>query len=204
MCISCTLQNNNFSRIFTPIWYSAICFERNRWKLMNRNSIIKFVGVIYALTWLSQIPYLFPPPFQQNESIQDLAMEATQSPDWIKQQSSIKDKTADELETSILTEIRINWIESSIFIVMGIVSGCLLIQRRKVGYFLTFFLSILMICIKFFHFVRYRSHTFSLDYYKFLLQYMPVQTIHGFFIQLVLLSTVVFLMYIYLSRKEEQ
>ena len=170
---------------------------------MNKNSVIKFIGALYTFIWLSQVPYLFPHPFQESEGIRDLAREATQLPDWIKQQSSIKDKTADELETSMLVEMRINWIVSTLFIVMGIVSGCLLIQRRKAGYFLTFFLSIVMIGMKFLHLVRYRSNTFSLEYYKFLLQRMPVRTIHDFLMQLVLLSTAVFLMYIYLSRKSE-
>ena len=168
---------------------------------MNRDSIIKFVGVIYSLLWLSQVPYLFPHPFQESEGIRDLATEAAQSPDWIKQKSSIKDKTEDELYTSMLIGLRISWIKSTIFIVMGLVSGCLLIQRRKAGYFLTFSLSILIIGIKFLHLMRYRSNTFSLDYYKFLLQHMPLRTIHDFLMQLVLLSTVVFLMYISVTEK---
>ena len=64
--------------------------------------------------------------------------------------------------------------------------------------------SILMISIKFLHLVRYRSNTFSLEYYKFILQHMPMRIIHDFLIQLVLLGTVLFLVYIYLSHKWEQ
>lgn len=165
--------------------------------------MIKIFGIIYTLMWISQVPYLFPHPFQEHEGIRNLAKDAAQFPDWLKQESVVKDKSADELEKTMLTELRINWIKSALLIIMGILSGCLLFQRRKAGYFLTFFLSILVIGIRFLHLVRYRSSTFSLEFYSFLLHRKPVQTIHDFLMQFVLLGMVIFLTYIFLTRKSD-
>ena len=165
--------------------------------------MIKIVGIILTIMWVSLVPYLFPHPFQEHKGIRNLATKVTQLPDWIKQESSIKikDKTADELEKGMMTELRINWIKSALFIVMGVLSGWLLIQRRKKGYLLAFFFSLLIIGIRFAHLLRYRRVTLSLKYYEFLLHRAPVSTIHDILMQLVLLGTVIFLMYIFVTRK---
>jgi len=47
--------------------------------------MIKAVGFIFVLMWITQVAYLFPHPFQEHEGIKNLAMEATQFPDVVKQ-----------------------------------------------------------------------------------------------------------------------
>ncbi len=168
---------------------------------MNKKSMIKIVGIILTIMWVSRVPYLFPHPFQEHKGIRDLATDVIQGPDWIKQASSIKDKTADELVKGMMTELRINWIKSALFIVMGVLSGWWLVQRRKKGYLLAFFSSLLIIGIRFAHLLRYRRVTLSLKYYEFLLHRAPVCTIHDILMLLVLLGTVIFLMYIFVARK---
>ena len=151
--------------------------------------------------WFSQLPYLYPHPFQGHEGIRKLAEYSTQHPDWLKQLSGINNRTADELEKSMLTELRITWIKSALFIITGIISGCLLIQRKRVGYILAFFLSIIMIGLRGLHMVRYPRASFSLRFYRLRLEHWPVRTIHEFSMQLVLLGTIAFLAYVFLTRK---
>ena len=171
-------------------------------RMMNKKSMIKIVGIILTIMWVSRVPYLFPHPFQEHKSIRDLATKFIQSPDWIKQASpSIKDKTADELVKGMMTEIRINWIKSALFIVMGVLSGWWLIQRRRKGYLLAFFSSLLIIGIRFTPFLRHGKFTSTIETYKFLLRRYPVRTIHDILMQLVLFGTVVFLIYIFVTRK---
>ena len=169
---------------------------------MNQKSMIKIVGIILTIMWVSQVPYLFPHPFQERKGIRKLALEVMQAPDWIKQKSAVKDKTADELEKRMMTELRINWIKSTVFILIGVFSGLLLIQRRLEGYFLAFLFSLLFIGIKLANLLRYHTVTFSLKYYKLLLHHRPVGTIHDILMLLVQLSTVIFLMYIFVTRKK--
>lgn len=170
---------------------------------MNKISMTKIVGTILTIMWISQVPYLFPHPFQENKGIRDLATEFMQSPDWIKQASSIKAKTADELEKSMLIELRIHWIKGALFIVIGVLSGWLLIRRRTGGYLLAFFFSLLIIGIRLARLLRHGKFTRTLEIYKILLRRYPVRTIHDILLQLVLLGTVIFLIYIFVTRKPE-
>ena len=171
---------------------------------MNKESMTKLVGIILAIMWVSQVLCLFPHPFQKHEGIRKLATDAMQVPDWTKQESPIKDKTADELEKRMMTQFRIEWVKSALFIVIGVLSGLLLIQRRKGGYLLAFFFSLLIIGITFVNLLRYRRVTFSLKYHEFMLRQYPVRTILDLSMQLVLLATVIFLIYIFATRKPER
>ncbi len=169
---------------------------------MNKESVTKLVGIILAIMWVSQVLFLFPHPFQKHEGIRKLATDVMQVPDWIKQQSPIiKDRTADELEKRMMTEFRNEWLKSALFIVIGVLSGWLLIQRRKEGYLLAFFFSLLIIGIRFANLLRHRRVWFSLKYHEFMLRQYPVRTIHDLLMQLVLLGTVIFLIYLFVTRK---
>ena len=164
----------------------------------------QLVGIILTIMWVSQVRFLFPHPFQKHEGIRKLATEAMQLPDWIKQQSPIKDNTADELEKRMMTEFRIDWLRSVLFIVIGVLSGLLLIQRRKGGYLLAFFFSLFIIGSRFVILLRYRRVTFSLEHHEFMLRQYPVRTILDLLMQLVLLATVIFLIYIFVTRKPQR
>lgn len=168
---------------------------------MNRNAIIKTVGVIYTAIWLSQVPYLFPHPFQQHDGVRKLAEQSTQLPEWIRQKSDIHEQTADELEKSMLSELRVGWLKSALVMGLGILSGCLLIKGKKAGCLLTFLLSMVVISIRVCHMLRYRKTSFSLEHYRFLLERMPVRTVHDFLLLLVLSGTIVILAYLFLTRK---
>jgi hypothetical protein len=167
---------------------------------MNNKSMIKIVGIILTIMWVSQIPYLFPHPFQEHEGIKKLAIDSTKLPGWIKQQSQIEGKTADELEKGMMTELRIGWIKGALFTVIGVLSGWWLIQRKKKGYLLAFFFSLSIIVIKFIK-LWPRLRKYSLSYFELLLRHFPVRGIHDILGDLVLLGTVIFLMYIFMTRK---
>ena len=172
--------------------------------MMNKISMTKIVGIILIIIWISQVPYLFPHPFQEHKGAKKLVAEFMQVPDWIKQESSIKAKTADELEKNLMTELRINWIKSAFFIVMGVLSGWWLIQRRKRGYLLAFFFSLLIIGMRFNQHLRFLRKGWFLEYHELMLRRAPVSTIHDILMQLVLLGTVIFIIYIFMTRKPEQ
>ena len=161
----------------------------------------KIVGTILIIMWVSRVPHLFPHPFQENKGIRDLATEFMQFPDGLKQASSVKAKTADELEKRMLIELRIHWIKGALFIVIGVLSGWLLIRRRIGGYLLAFFSSLLFIVIRFAPYLRHGKFTSTLETYKFLLRRYPVRTSHDILVYLILLGTVIFLMYIFFTRK---
>lgn len=168
-------------------------------KSVNGKSwIIKIVGIILVIMWVSRIPYLYPHPFQEHKGIRALAKDVVQGPDWIKQASpTIKDKTADELAKTMMIELRLVWIKSVLFIVMGLLSGWWLIQRRKKGYLLAFFSSLLFIGIRFTPLLRPGKFTQTLKTYKFLLRRYPVRTIHDILMLLVLLGIVLLLIYVF-------
>lgn len=164
----------------------------------GRKRHIKIVGIIFAIAFASQVPYLFPHPFQENEGIRDLATKLTQAPNWIRQESQVKDKTADELTKRMMTELRIAWVESALYIVIGLLSGLLLVLHKKEGYWLAFFLSLFLL------FIRYRTVTFSLRHYEFLLHHAPVRTCHDILMSLVLLYTVIVIGIFGLLRKKNR
>jgi len=157
----------------------------------NGKCHIKIIGIMLAIAFASQVPYLFPHPFQENEGLRDLATEFFQAPNWIRQESQVKAKTADELTKRMMTELRIDWIESALCIVIGVLSGFLLILHRKEGYWFAFFFSLFLLCIRVAHFIQYRTVTFSLRYYEHLLHHAPVSTCHDILMSLVLLYTVI-------------
>ena len=163
----------------------------------------KIVGIVFIIMWFSQIPYLLPHPFQEHKGIRDLATDVVQGPNWIKEASPfLKDKTADELTRSMIIELRIHWIKSALFIVVGVLSGWLIIQRRKGGYLLAFFFSLLIIGIRFVSLLWYWRVTFSLKYYEFILRRCPVRKIHEIVMYLVLLGTVIFLIYTFKDKEK--
>ena len=155
---------------------------------------------MFILMWFSEVPYLFPHPFHEFEGIKNLANEISQICDGIKQLVGFKGKSANEIEKTMLVEFRINWIKSVISIIVGIISGCLFLQRRRSGYFLTFFLSLLFISIRVIYLFKHPRLSFSLEYYKFKLQHLPVRTIHDFLIQLILLITAISIIYLFRTR----
>jgi hypothetical protein len=172
---------------------------------MNKKSMTKIVGIIFTIMWVSWIPYLFPHPFQEHKGIRNLATDVVQGPNWIKEASPIiKDKTADELGMLMMIELRFHWIKSALFIVMGVLSGWWLIQRRKGGYLLAFFFSLLIIGIRLVNLLRYRKFTLTLETYKLLLSHYPVRTIHEILMYLVLLGTVIFLIYTFKDKPKEK
>ncbi len=168
---------------------------------MNKESMIKIVGLTLIIMWVSRVPYLFPHPFQESKALRKLATDFMQSPDWIKQESGIKVQTADDLERSMTINLRIHWVKGAVLIAVGVLSGWWLVQGSKGGYLLAFSFSLLVIGLRLAHLVRYRRFTFSLDYYEFSLHHFPLRTIHDILMQLVLLGTVIFLMYMFVTRK---
>lgn len=59
---------------------------------INRAAIEKLVAVLFILAWLSQIPYLFPHPFQRHEGIAKLSEEVVEIRDVLKEMAGIQDK----------------------------------------------------------------------------------------------------------------
>jgi hypothetical protein len=159
---------------------------------INRAAIEKLVAVLFTLAWLSQIPYLFPHPFQRHEGIAKFSEELVEIDDVFKESAGIQNKTAADIEKDLTLELRGMWIKSLLLIVAGIIIGLMSIKRKKLGYGLAMLLSS--------HPVSMQVRTvFSLrarlpEYFRVKFEHFPVQTGHEMVFIAVLLLTIVVLL----------
>ena len=116
---------------------------------MKNNKTIKLLGIIFISLWVSNIPYLFPLPFQPHQGIKDFSKEVADIPDFIKEEAGIGSKTQIEIEAIVTRELRNIWFKSFVCIIIGIFSGILIIQKKNLGRFLALGLSLYIVGIRF-------------------------------------------------------
>jgi len=170
---------------------------KNKLKIHNKSVL----GIIIILLWSSLLPYLYPTPFHSIKGIKSLAKEVFEVPDWIKKEAGDEDLTQQDIENSMINELISLWFKDVLGILIGILSGILIIRRRPLGYILA------VICFAFFLiFPRlYSLVRYGLSSHIRLLQlslkknFHPIRIIHGdivfvialiIFIYLILPSTV--------------
>lgn len=163
---------------------------------MKNRKLITFLGIIFILLWLSNVPYLFSLPFQPHQRIKDLSKEVADAPEFIKEQAGIGGKTQTEIETIVTRDLRILWIKSLVFIVIGIFSGILIVQKKHVGRFLALGLSLYLVAMRFYHFFgsEHWRDKFSIKYFTVRFKYFPVRTVHEEITLLILLGVIVLLL----------
>ena len=125
---------------------------KNKFKIHNKTAL----GIIIILLWSSLLPYSYPTPFQSKKGIKLLAKEASEVPDWIKEEAGYEEHTQQELENMMMNELMSSWLKNILGILIGIISGILIIRRKLIGHILA------VICFAFFlifprlhHLVRY-------------------------------------------------
>jgi len=164
-----------------------------RYSKLNRNAIERLVAVLFTLTWISQIPYFFPHPFQRHEGIANLSKEVVELQDVFKEMAGIQDKTAADIEKQLTAEIRVMWIQSLLFTVLGIIAGVLLIKQKKVGFWLALLLSSYL-AVSYIRRIFNHPQMLSVKYFRVKFEYFPVRTVHEVVGLAILLITVIVLL----------
>jgi hypothetical protein len=113
---------------------------KNKLKVHNKTVL----GIIIVLLWSSHLPSVYPTPFQNKKGIKLLAKEVSGVPDWIKKEAGCEEQTQQELENSMMNELIFTWFKWLLMILIGILSGILIIRRKLLGHILA------VICFVFF------------------------------------------------------
>ncbi|NIS18153.1 MAG: hypothetical protein GWN00_16835, partial [Aliifodinibius sp.] len=113
---------------------------KNKLKIHNKSVL----GIIIILLWSSFLPSLYPTPIQQKKGIKSLAKKASEVPDWIKKESGYEGYTQQDHENMMMNELISSWFKGVLMILIGILSGFLIIRRGPLGHFLA------VICFAFF------------------------------------------------------
>ena len=113
---------------------------KNKLKIYNKSVL----GIIIILLWSSLLPYIFPTPFQCKTGIKWLAKEVAEGPEWIKKEAGFEGYTQEDLEKMMTNELIFSWFKDVSGILIGILSGILIIRRRLLGHILA------VICLAFF------------------------------------------------------
>jgi len=164
---------------------------KNKLKIYNKSVL----GIIIILLWSSLLPYIFPTPFQYKKGIKSLAKMASEVPEWIKKEAGYEGDTQEDLEKAMTNELMFSWFKGVLGILIGILSGILIIRRRLLGHILAVIcLAFFIIIPRSFSFIRYGlfSHIrvlhFSLtkNYYS-----ISFRIIHGYI--LFVISIIIFI-----------
>jgi hypothetical protein len=121
--------------------------------IIHKKSVL---GIIIILLWSSFLPNLYPTPFQRKKAIKSFAKELAELPEWIKKESGDEGYTQQDYENMIINELISSWYKGVFMILIGILSGFLIIRRSPVGYILAVFCFALFLIIpRSFSFIRY-------------------------------------------------
>ncbi len=113
---------------------------KNKLKINNKSVL----GIIIILLWSSFLPGLYPTPLQSRKGIKSLAKELAELPEWLKKESGDKGYTQQDYENMMMNELISSWFKGLLMILIGILSGFLIIRRGPLGHFLA------VICFAFF------------------------------------------------------
>jgi len=133
-----------------------------------------FAAVTLAF-WLSLLPYL--PPITLTPELKDLVAQARETREYVPKMN----RSAEELESSLVGALRILYIKWAVAILLGVLSGILLLVHRPSGRVLAIALSSLMLGMKAFSLISTYPRTGQLLYFIFFLALprRPVYVIHN-------------------------
>ena len=169
----------------------------NKSKICNTSVLV----IIIILLWSFLLPYLYPTPFHSIKGIKSLAKDAVELPEWIKKEADFQERTQQEHENEMINELMFYWFRGILGILIGILSGILIIRRRPIGYILAIFcFAFFLIFPQLYQLIRYgiSSHIKMLQI-SLTKNYYTIRIIHGdivfvisviIFIYLILPSTV--------------
>lgn len=125
-----------------------------------------------------------------------MSREVADAPEFIKEQGGVGGKTQTEIETIVTRGLRILWIKSLVFIIIGILSGILILQKKNLGRFLVLGLSIYLVGIRFYHFFcsEHWRDKFSIKYFTIRFHFLPARTVHELITFLILLAVIALLL----------
>jgi hypothetical protein len=125
---------------------------KNKCKICNKSVL----GIIIILLWSSFLPSMYPTPFQSIKGIKSIAKEVAEGPEWIKKEGGFEGDTQEDLENMMINELVFTWVKCLSGIIIGILSGILIIRRRHLGYILAIIcLYFFLIIPRSFSFIRY-------------------------------------------------
>lgn len=113
---------------------------KNKFKIHNKSVL----GIIIIVLWSSLLPGLYPTPLQSRKGIKSLAKELAELPEWLKKESGDEGYTQQDHENMMINELISSWFKGVLMILIGILSGILIIRRSPLGHLLA------VICFAFF------------------------------------------------------
>ena len=137
------------------------------------------VGLAFLLLWISHVPYLFTIPLKSTPGIQKIAEDASEVPDWIKDEAGFGGKSRDDIEDGLVTEFRVSFAKSITLCMLGILSGLLILRRNNYGRFIAIGLSGCFLSLKLYAIISYEEPfqglyaTYALFFSKY-----PFRVIH--------------------------
>jgi hypothetical protein len=87
---------------------------------------------------------MYPTPFQRKKGIKSLVKMASEVPEWIQKEADYERYTQEDLEKALTNELIFSWFKGILGILIGILSGILIIRTKLLGHILA------IICLAFF------------------------------------------------------
>ena len=109
------------------------------------------IGSLILVLWISHIPYLFEFPLRLTPGMQRLSNEGVETPDLIK---------------DLLTTFRIAFAKRLFLCLLGIISGVLILKRKRVGRYLAIGISAYMLASKAYFFLSHGNPFQKLYWWK--------------------------------------
>ena len=157
---------------------------------INNKKLLTLFSSVTILFWLSLLFYL--PPINLTSEIKNLVDQARES----KQFAPEVDKAQELLEDEIVHSLRVEFAKYLVIISLGIISGFLLLRRRRSGQILAIILCSFMLVLRSITYIGDFSNIPGRLYgiFVYMLTYRPIYTIHvEYFGLLFLIMTIVFL-----------
>ncbi len=162
---------------------------------MKNGKVISIIGIAWLLLWASYIPELVAYyPFQELKGVKSLVEEVSQAPDFIKKEAGLLNKTPGELENSVMSEIRIAWIEGISLVFLGLLAAILLLRKKRSGRMLILSLAGGLLLLKVIYFVKYWHYKTSPQYWEINFRLFPIRTIQGIVAAIVMIVTIIMLL----------
>jgi hypothetical protein len=144
------------------------------YEMRKRDSLL-VTGIALLVLWVSHVPYLFEFPLYRTAGSHRLSNEASDFPDWIKDESWLAGKSQSDIESELVKSARITFAKDLLLCLVGILSGFLVLKRHGLGRLLAIGLSIYLLLLRIVH-IAVREHAVRI--YGQLFSRHPFRAIH--------------------------
>ncbi len=161
--------------------------------LKKESGILMLLGSIWLLLWASYMPSLITtfPYHGVDEGIRLLSKEASNIPEFIKEEAGIENKSQKQLEFMIVKQLQIVWIKSVLVVFSGLVAGILMLKKKKSGYIIALVISAVFILRECWLFLKYWPYRLTLQYWSIYFKYFAFETVQELITIVVSLITVI-------------